>query len=109
MRSAVIDYINLIFIEFMALFALATLHSDFLVPVFHIIIISYALFYIPFTKMFHFVARLLIYSIERHRSPDSVIRKKIKECLNYRVKWSASHIKKCSTWRDVYEGRDRQL
>lgn len=63
---------------------------------FHFYLLSFFLFYLPFTHMTHFFTKYFTYHKVRWDDepnfPDSKIRKKLIEQLNFQVQWSAPHI-----------------
>jgi len=62
----------------------------------HFYLLSFFLFYLPFTHMTHFFTKYFTYHKVRWDDepnfPDSKIRKKLLEQLNFPVQWSAPHI-----------------
>ena len=126
--SAPIDYFNLLFIlavlltgayawqfdpkfiiarEYMASLVsfgsiqLPNLNTPILI---HMILLELLFIYIPFTKMTHFIGKYFTFhKVLWDDEPNfrgSEIERKVKEVLNYRVSWSAPHIKPGKTWAE---------
>ncbi len=124
--SAPVDYFNLLFILAVVVTGFAAWRADpdfavaksfmtslitFSAPAtlpssvaLHVTLLSLLLAYIPATKMTHFVGKYFTYhKILWEDVPNlagSPIREKVREVLNYRVGWSAPHIKPGITWAE---------
>jgi len=75
------------------------------VTVIHIILLGILFMYIPFTKMTHFIGKYFTYHAVLW-DDEPVIRSKglaerLGSYLNYRVNWSAPHIDKGVTWKEL--------
>lgn len=70
----------------------------------HLVLLELLFIYIPFTKMTHFIGKYFTFhKVLWDDEPNlrgSEIEKKVKEVLNYRVSWSAPHIKPGKTWAE---------
>ena len=62
-------------------------------------------FYLPFTRMVHFLAKYFTYHKvrwdDREATPGSTLEKRLRGYLDFGVTWSADHIRAGNTWLDV--------
>jgi nitrate reductase gamma subunit len=71
------------------------------------------LFYLPFTRMVHFLAKYFTYHKvrwdDREATPGSTLEKRLRGYLDFGVTWSADHIGGGSTWLDVATSLPEEL
>jgi nitrate reductase gamma subunit len=96
------------FSEYLAYWrGLITFHPEPVVPAAatHIILFMIFLIYLPFTRSFHYISRLLAYFwIRWDDEPNqkgSKLEKRIQEMLEQRVSWSGPHIQTGKKWSEV--------
>ena len=69
----------------------------------YLILFSLFVLYAPFTRMMHFVAKYFTFHAvlwdEAAPKPGSRLQKKIEKQGEYRISWSASHLRPGETWR----------
>lgn len=73
----------------------------------HIVLLGVFLAYLPFTNMMHFFAKHFTFnSVRWEDSPNlrgSMVEQRLQTVLQYRVSWSAAHVKGIRRWADISE------